>query len=340
MYKKKINENYFEIIDDPKKAYWLGFIAADGYINKENTKFCICIKDLDVLEKFKKDIETDYAISNIKNYDKRTDKIYEEYSIQISNKNFINGIIKNGITHEKTDFIDIKKLNMNYFSYFVAGLFDGDGSISLNKNGTLKCNLISTEEILSLIDLELSKIGIKPLKHQKVTNKKDNVMKTFWNRYANRFLEYIYQGDKNIYMKRKYDLYIKNKNNRKSRNRCQCVAKYDLEGNFIEKYNTIKDASEKNNICLSNITSSVKKRTGYCGGFYWLYYDEFEKPLVKISFPSKNIIEQYSKDGELINKFVSINEASEKTGIKYVTISHCILGYNKTGGGFVWKRIT
>lgn len=28
----KINENYFENIDNKNKAYWLGFIAADGNV--------------------------------------------------------------------------------------------------------------------------------------------------------------------------------------------------------------------------------------------------------------------------------------------------------------------
>ena len=29
-----LNENYFEKIDTPRKAYWLGFLYADGYNNE------------------------------------------------------------------------------------------------------------------------------------------------------------------------------------------------------------------------------------------------------------------------------------------------------------------
>ena len=32
----KINDRYFEIIDNPNKAYWLGFIAADGCVSCGN----------------------------------------------------------------------------------------------------------------------------------------------------------------------------------------------------------------------------------------------------------------------------------------------------------------
>lgn len=334
MNKKVINENYFEKIDCPKKAYWLGFIAADGYINKECTKLSICIKDLEILEKFKKDVETDYAISKIEQFDKRTNKIYEEYSMQISNKNFIKWVVEHGITHEKTNFIDVEKINMEYFSYFVAGLFDGDGSVFLCKNGSLKCSLISTEEILQLIDNELLKIGIKPLKHQRVTKNKENVVKGFWYKYSKQFLEYIYKGDKNFYLKRKYDIYEKNKNNKQSRNREQHIAKYDLDGNFIELYNTIKEAGEKNGFFSSN----MKKNNYFLKGFYWKYYEEFEVPLNKIEIPKKEVIKQYTKDNILINTFNTITEAEKITGVKRITINHCILGYYKTAGGFIWKR--
>ena len=298
----------------------------------------ICIKDLEILEKFKKDVETDYAITKINNFDKRTNKVYEEYSIQISNKNFIKWIIENGITHEKTNFIDADKINMEYFSYFVAGLFDGDGSISFCKNGTLKCSLITTEEILNLIDNELLKIGIKPLKHQKITKNKDNVIKGFWYKYSIRFLDFIYKGDNDLFLKRKYDIYAKNKNNIASRNREQCVAKYDLDGNFIEVYKTIKDAAEKNGFFPSSITASIKRNSGFSNGFYWVYYNEFEVPLNKIEIKKKEVIEQYTKDNVLINQFNTIVEASQITGIKRTTINHCVLGYNKTAGGFIWKR--
>ena len=34
----KANFNYFDKIDTPDKAYWLGFIWADGYIAKRERK--------------------------------------------------------------------------------------------------------------------------------------------------------------------------------------------------------------------------------------------------------------------------------------------------------------
>lgn len=31
---RRLNENYFSIIDSPTKAYWLGFLFTDGSVNQ------------------------------------------------------------------------------------------------------------------------------------------------------------------------------------------------------------------------------------------------------------------------------------------------------------------
>lgn len=39
-----LNEHFFDVIDTEEKAYWLGFIFADGYVAKDNicNEFAIC----------------------------------------------------------------------------------------------------------------------------------------------------------------------------------------------------------------------------------------------------------------------------------------------------------
>ena len=62
----KANYRIFENIDTPEKAYWLGFIAADGcvYVREKNATIRIAIKssDKEHLEKFKKFMESDVKI--------------------------------------------------------------------------------------------------------------------------------------------------------------------------------------------------------------------------------------------------------------------------------------
>jgi hypothetical protein len=58
MIRKKFNEDYFEIIDTPEKAYFLGFIFADGCLidNPKEYRYKLNIKihskDEDILKKF------------------------------------------------------------------------------------------------------------------------------------------------------------------------------------------------------------------------------------------------------------------------------------------------
>lgn len=48
-------------------------------------------------------------------------------------------------------------------------------------------------------------------------------------------------------------------------------------------------------------------------------------------------VSKYSKDGELIESFVSQVDAAIKTGIKHQNISLARRGMIKTAGGFIWK---
>ena len=52
------------------------------------------------------------------------------------------------------------------------------------------------------------------------------------------------------------------------------IIQYDLELNEIEKFNTIKEASKKLNICYSSIKSVLYKKQNTAGGFIFKYLEE------------------------------------------------------------------
>lgn len=60
----KVNENYFEKIDTPEKAYILGFFYADGYNNEEIGVLEFVQKEerIDILEQIKECLKCDYKI--------------------------------------------------------------------------------------------------------------------------------------------------------------------------------------------------------------------------------------------------------------------------------------
>ena len=64
--KYQYNDNYFELIDTEEKAYWLGFIWADGYIWESNKQRRLRIslnhKDKCHLENFRKSLNGNMEI--------------------------------------------------------------------------------------------------------------------------------------------------------------------------------------------------------------------------------------------------------------------------------------
>ena len=122
-----IIEDTFKDIDSIEKAYWLGFIAADGYVPKDINRlsFSMSIKDEQHFNGFIKFINANknYKKYYVGNYNNRM------FQFSIYNKLFVDNIKKWGIISPKSKnlkFPNIKNKKMQ--NYFLLGLFDGDGS--------------------------------------------------------------------------------------------------------------------------------------------------------------------------------------------------------------------
>lgn len=204
-----LDVDYFKEINSNDKAYWLGYICADGNINKLNNKVSLFSSELNVIENFKEAICAEHAISKKIVYLKQTNKTYTGYSIQIGNEIFTQNLINLGVTSNKTDSLEFPKIDEKYYSYFIAGLFDGDGSAywcGKTKNN-LYVNLISTKEILNFIKEYLN---LKPKHFYRITLNKINVWKMFLYSDSEIFLKFIYSDRKfKYYLTRKYNLFQK-----------------------------------------------------------------------------------------------------------------------------------
>ena len=131
--KHKFNERYFENIDSEEKAYWLGFIAADGcvYKNKQSYRLQINLKgsDIDHLKKFQKAISSDYKIT-----EKKVGKAQSNTcQLKINSTKMCNDLIKNNIIERKSIIFEPPILNKNLMIHFIRGYFDGDGWITSYK---------------------------------------------------------------------------------------------------------------------------------------------------------------------------------------------------------------
>lgn len=109
------------------------------------------------------------------------------------------------------------------------------------------------------------------------------------------------------------------------------VIQYDLEGYYVNKFNSIIEAEEYTGIKAALISGCTTiKRIKSAGGFIWRnfkedYNEKIEKykhngsEISKILF--SKMIYQYSEKGELINSFSSLREANRITGYDRCNIS-------------------
>lgn len=210
------NENYFENIDTPEKAYWLGMLYVDGYITSDN-RFGIELKISDLNHLYKL---TNALNSNIKiNIRKRGNN--KSCHIQIKNSKLYKDLEQKGVLRNKTyilQFPNKYQLNSDLYSHFIRGLFDGDGSIvfysynQLRKDRNNKTYKRIVKEIsfvcksYDFINYLGNFINEKLDMNINVThNNRDDI---YYLRIANKkdllnFIDYIYK-DAKIYLDRKY----------------------------------------------------------------------------------------------------------------------------------------
>lgn len=206
MSKLALDINYFESINTKEKAYWLGYVCADGCIHKNSSKVSLISKDREIIEKFKMAIKSEHKLAELNKFDKRTETYNIAYTIQITNELFQKHLIDLGVTSEKTDKLEMPNIPEEYYSYFFAGLFDGDGSLSIYSK--IRMSQISTLEILMFLQKYLlNNLNIQSLKLQKVSKNKSNVWKMFLYKDAIKFMNWIYKDPEFSYLSRKYDLY-------------------------------------------------------------------------------------------------------------------------------------
>lgn len=116
-------ENYFENIDSEDKAYWLGFIWADGYLSKDSLEIEIHIKDKDHLVEFQEDL-----CDNHKLYDRERQTTHS-CRLTLGSQKLISDLVNLGY---KNKLVPIN-LPEQLERHFIRGLFDGDGSVGFYK---------------------------------------------------------------------------------------------------------------------------------------------------------------------------------------------------------------
>lgn len=212
---KKVNHNYFDNIDSNRKAWMLGFLAADGNIgqNRNSIKLSLSAIDTEILEKIKQEINIERDVKT-----SITNKGFEISALAWSSANQKIQLSKYGIVPNKTykgtklpRFVEDEEKQMS----FLLGYFDGDGCF---KNDGKYCRIeicsYSSSILQDFSDLIERKFSFK----KDVYKDKQRVnyyTLTYSTQEAETILDYLYKAN-DLFLKRKKDKYFnwKIQNNR------------------------------------------------------------------------------------------------------------------------------
>jgi intein/homing endonuclease len=170
--KKLKNLRYFASIDSSEKAYWLGYLYADG--NQCNDVIQLNCKDKEHLNNFKHSLSANFKIATKDVYLKQTNKTYRNYSVSFKSKIMCSDLSDKGIIPNKTyDKLKLPYIPKQFIVDYIRGIIDGDGSLSIPKKQRSLCLSITNTniELLEYIKLYFGKGSIG--------NKKGTIAKQF-----------------------------------------------------------------------------------------------------------------------------------------------------------------
>ena len=212
--RRKINDEYFDHIDTSLKAYFLGFIYADGYVvyneARANYEFGMELQSRDkyILEKLNEEIGGQNIIyhsnpTNILVNNKQIAHSGHSDILRIYSKHLVSGLIKNGIETNKT-LKDIHPIvDDKFFFDFLRGYIDGDGCYYNDNNQTYMH--ITCASIVPLIYIQ-NKLNSFEIKTQIYTDndRKHRLMCTSFNEMS-KLVNHLYYEDGLFCLQRKYE---------------------------------------------------------------------------------------------------------------------------------------
>lgn len=209
--RSRLNEHIFDSIDTEEKAYWLGFIYADGNISHTGNRLEVrlSIKDLNHLEKFRKFLnlttEIRTGVCNGNGF----------CHLSVRNKHIWHTLDDLGCHPRKSLILTFPKLSIfsdkSLIRHFIRGYVDGDGCLCLfyNQKHTsirTELNLVGTESFLKTVNKICNNKGY--IQNKSCTNWENRAYSLTFSDVPSRKLARILYENSTIYLDRKYNKYL------------------------------------------------------------------------------------------------------------------------------------
>lgn len=237
-----LNIDFFKKINTITKAYFLGLFFADGNVDikRGHARIGLICKDKHILDSFQNAIFSDYpyVLANKTKYNPNHSNMF---CLSIYSREFVNFLISCGCVPNKTKTLKFppKTVVPNHLvKYFILGVFDGDGSISFDKQNRICWNVCGTIDMM--------------LKIREIIHKHTNVLCSVYQRDGRKnfchialeckwkvlkVMGWLYKGAK-CYLYRKHDLFkiLESKPLRFTENNVKCKSFYNKKTNINKRF--------------------------------------------------------------------------------------------------------
>lgn len=211
--KYPIKEDFFDKIDTEEKAYILGLLYADGCNNTDRNSVSLGLKESDkeVLEKITEIIQPTKPLQFVDTYKSREKTGFKnsqnQYRLVIANKHISQRLVELGCGKSKTHSLTFpteEQVPSHLIRHFVRGYFDGDGSVSGDKQKQF--SFVGTIDfLLPLQQILMKELGFSETKLDQRHKNIDNNIRSLKYCGINQcilFRDWLYEGA-NIYFERK-----------------------------------------------------------------------------------------------------------------------------------------
>ncbi len=220
--KNNFNDNYFDNIDTPDKAYWLGFLWGDGYITSSLKTVGVSLKESDKthLEKLKTCVEYSGEIKTY-NITSGYSTVLEDGSrrkfcrLVLNSSHMVEQLMDKGFQLNKSLIMERPKddaIPKDLIKHFLRGIFDANGSLCKSTNRkTLKhiwyIHIVGTVDIINLFK-DFYQLSSYPKLYQRKAECPVYDMRWVIGTKNISLIQRLYEGSNNTNrLNRKYDLY-------------------------------------------------------------------------------------------------------------------------------------
>lgn len=359
------DETFFEKINTERKAYWLGFLYADGCIHIDKRE-CIHItlelhpKDEYILEEFIKDLSSNRRVyKNKRGY----------VRLEICNSKIGLDLINLGCVPRKSKILKFPTediLPKELLRHFIRGYMDGDGCIStymkLRKNKKTAIHICEIKFIGTYDMLKGIKEFFKSEKNILINRHSPSTYQiSFTGKKYRDIVDSLYD-DATVFLVRKkekweeYKKYLNDQEKKTIEKQNKVVVRFDKEGNYIDK-NVISTLREDFDLLAIRKCCESRMKNRTYKQFRCMYLKDYEQMISNavdikyaLGIKSKRYVEkkdtsklkmiaQYDMEGNYISTWESAQEIAEHYNTTSKAIRKVCNGERKSCHNYVWKYI-